>query len=88
MGPLFGIAEMSPDIAILPGSKDVIGSAQDSPFLPMDSYNKLLINHVHPPDYINPLPSDTYDLVAIGAGGKVYSVYAVIYLCMYVWVLM
>jgi pyruvate/2-oxoglutarate dehydrogenase complex dihydrolipoamide dehydrogenase (E3) component len=36
--------------------------------LPMDEYNEILISHVHPPDWVNPTPTETYDLVVIGAG--------------------
>ena len=36
--------------------------------LPMDSYNRQLISHVHPDDWVNPRPADCYDLVVIGAG--------------------
>lgn len=35
---------------------------------PMDEYNKKLVSHVHPPDWVNPRPADCYDLVVIGAG--------------------
>jgi pyruvate/2-oxoglutarate dehydrogenase complex dihydrolipoamide dehydrogenase (E3) component len=35
---------------------------------PMDEYNQTLVNHVHPPDWINPDPQPCYDLVVIGAG--------------------
>jgi len=35
---------------------------------PMDEYNNKLISYVHPPDWVNPQPSDRYDLVVIGAG--------------------
>ncbi|MEL6221907.1 MAG: FAD-dependent oxidoreductase, partial [Cyanobacteria bacterium J06627_8] len=35
---------------------------------PMDEFNQKLINNVHPPDWKNPTPKDTYDLVVIGAG--------------------
>ena len=35
---------------------------------PMDKYNQALVANVHPPDWINPKPSDLYDLVVIGAG--------------------
>ncbi|MBL1176028.1 mercuric reductase [Pantanalinema sp. GBBB05] len=35
---------------------------------PRDRYNQTLVNHVHPPDWINPQPVDRYDLVVIGAG--------------------
>jgi pyruvate/2-oxoglutarate dehydrogenase complex dihydrolipoamide dehydrogenase (E3) component len=36
--------------------------------LPMDEYNQRLVSYVHPNDWINPQPSDRYDLVVIGAG--------------------
>ncbi|MGV2828953.1 mercuric reductase [Myxosarcina sp. GI1(2024)] len=35
---------------------------------PMDEHNQKLVSHVHPPDWVNPQPSDRYDLVVIGAG--------------------
>ena len=35
---------------------------------PMDEYNQKLIAGVHPPNWQNPIPTDTYDLVVIGAG--------------------
>ena len=35
---------------------------------PLDKYNQELLNNVHPLDWINPTPVDTYDLVVIGAG--------------------
>ena len=35
---------------------------------PLDEYNRELLNNVHPSDWINPTPADTYDLVVIGAG--------------------
>lgn len=35
---------------------------------PMDAYNQTLISHVHPPDWVNPRPTEPYDLVVIGAG--------------------
>jgi pyruvate/2-oxoglutarate dehydrogenase complex dihydrolipoamide dehydrogenase (E3) component len=34
----------------------------------MDAYDRQLIDYVHPPDWINPEPTDRYDLVVIGAG--------------------
>jgi pyruvate/2-oxoglutarate dehydrogenase complex dihydrolipoamide dehydrogenase (E3) component len=37
-------------------------------FLPHDDYNATLVSHVYPTDYLNPSPSDEYDLVVIGAG--------------------
>lgn len=36
--------------------------------LPADQYNQTLISHVHPNDWQNPTPVDTYDLVVLGAG--------------------
>jgi pyruvate/2-oxoglutarate dehydrogenase complex dihydrolipoamide dehydrogenase (E3) component len=35
---------------------------------PMDDYNQLLVEHLHPQDWNNPQPRDRYDLVVIGAG--------------------
>lgn len=35
---------------------------------PMDEYNQKLVSHVHPPDWVNPTPAPSYDLVVIGAG--------------------
>lgn len=37
--------------------------------LPQDEYNRTLVSHVHPSDWVNPKPSEQpYDLVVIGAG--------------------
>ncbi len=36
--------------------------------LPNDKYNQELLAQVHPPDWVNPSPKDSYDLVVIGAG--------------------
>lgn len=38
------------------------------PLHPMDQYNQSLLNHVHPSDYKNPVPTGRYNLVVIGAG--------------------
>jgi pyruvate/2-oxoglutarate dehydrogenase complex dihydrolipoamide dehydrogenase (E3) component len=35
---------------------------------PIDVYNQQLIADVHPPDWVNPQPAASYDLVVIGAG--------------------
>jgi pyruvate/2-oxoglutarate dehydrogenase complex dihydrolipoamide dehydrogenase (E3) component len=35
---------------------------------PLDRYNRQLLDHVHPPDWVNPTPQAEYDLVVIGAG--------------------
>ncbi|NJM77234.1 MAG: mercuric reductase [Acaryochloridaceae cyanobacterium RU_4_10] len=36
--------------------------------LPMDEHNQTLVSYVHPNDWVNPIPTATYDLVVIGAG--------------------
>ena len=38
------------------------------PILPRDRHNELLVSHVHPPDWVNPVPQERYNLVVIGAG--------------------
>lgn len=35
---------------------------------PMDEHNERLVNHVHPPDWVNPEPRAVYNMVVIGAG--------------------
>lgn len=35
---------------------------------PEDSYNLELLSHVHPSDYVNPIPDGRYNLVVIGGG--------------------
>jgi pyruvate/2-oxoglutarate dehydrogenase complex dihydrolipoamide dehydrogenase (E3) component len=35
---------------------------------PLDKYNEELVSNVHPPDWKNPEPTGTYNLVVIGAG--------------------
>jgi pyruvate/2-oxoglutarate dehydrogenase complex dihydrolipoamide dehydrogenase (E3) component len=35
---------------------------------PLDEYNRRLVANVHPADWVNPIPQDSYDLVVIGAG--------------------
>ncbi len=35
---------------------------------PHDEYNQQLVEYVHPPDWVNPQPTDRYNLVVIGAG--------------------
>ncbi|HEX5068157.1 MAG TPA: mercuric reductase [Myxococcota bacterium] len=36
--------------------------------LPLDEYNRALVEHVHPPAWQNPQPSGRYNLVVVGAG--------------------
>ncbi len=35
---------------------------------PMDAYNKMLLDNVHPADWKNPTPAERYNLVVIGGG--------------------
>ncbi len=35
---------------------------------PDDCYNRTLVQHVHPPDWVNPQPARRYNMVVIGAG--------------------
>jgi pyruvate/2-oxoglutarate dehydrogenase complex dihydrolipoamide dehydrogenase (E3) component len=41
---------------------------QEPALQPLDEYNQSLMAHVHPPDWVNPKPAASYDLVVIGAG--------------------
>ena len=36
--------------------------------LPRDTYNTTLVANVHPPEWVNPVPAERYNLVVIGAG--------------------
>src|SRR5712691_1966855 len=36
--------------------------------IPEDTYNRTLVAHTHPPDWMNPEPAPRYNLVVIGAG--------------------
>ena len=36
-----------------------------------DSHNQTLIDRVHPPDWVNPVPQDNYDLVVIGGTARI-----------------
>jgi len=42
--------------------------SQEPALQPLDEYNQRLMAHVHPPDWVNPKPAASYDLVVIGAG--------------------
>lgn len=35
---------------------------------PVDDHNRLLVENVHPPDWVNPQPQGRYNLVVLGAG--------------------
>lgn len=41
---------------------------EDFLVLPDDAHNRILIQNVHPPDWVNPEPSGRYNLVVVGAG--------------------
>ncbi len=41
---------------------------QNVDITPMDEHNKKLVSYVHPPEWVNPQPTQPYDLVVIGAG--------------------
>ena len=46
------------------------GSSHPGPLivLPNDEYNRVLVNNVHPPTWVNPDPGGRYNIVVIGAG--------------------
>ncbi len=35
---------------------------------PDDQHNRTLVQHVHPPDWVNPQPAKRYNMVVVGAG--------------------
>ena len=35
---------------------------------PLDEHNRALVQHVHPPDWVNPTPTGRYNMIVIGAG--------------------
>src|ERR687898_2903631 len=39
-----------------------------APVAPVDDADIELVNRVHPPTWVNPLPASKYDLVVLGAG--------------------
>ncbi len=49
-------------------------SANDQPISdlpqtkPLDEHNRALVQHVHPPDWVNPEPTGRYNMVVIGGG--------------------
>lgn len=52
-----------------PLSKIVGMSEHEQPLvLPNDEYNQQLVANVHPADWVNPEPTDRYNIVVIGAG--------------------
>ena len=68
MGPLCHVPSLSPEIFIPPGEKNYFPSAPNADFLPKGGFNEELESQIHPPDYVNPQPSESYDLIAIGGG--------------------
>ncbi len=69
MGPIGGLPDLSPNASIPPGNKSEPLSAHTADFLPQDdAFNSELVSQIHPTDYVNPTPSDDYDMVVIGAG--------------------
>lgn len=59
---------MTANIVVPEGTLELLPSGGESSFEPMDEFNKTLLENVHPSDYVNPVPSEDYDLVVIGAG--------------------
>ncbi|MFW6189752.1 MAG: mercuric reductase [Planctomycetota bacterium] len=51
-----------------PGIQGGNAVAEDELVKPMDRHNRRLVENVHPPDWQNPQPADSYNLVVIGAG--------------------
>ena len=43
-------------------------TAEEIQISPMDQWNSELVANVHPPDWVNPEPAKSYNLVVIGAG--------------------
>jgi len=54
------------DGVVTPG--DGSAAAKSVEVLPRDEHNQRLVSNVHPPDWVNPTPEGTYNLVVIGAG--------------------
>jgi pyruvate/2-oxoglutarate dehydrogenase complex dihydrolipoamide dehydrogenase (E3) component len=68
MGPLSGTPNLTPTIVIPPGDKSYFPCAGSAEFSPKDAHNLELEESVHPHNYVNPEPTEPYDLVVIGAG--------------------
>ena len=45
-----------------------MGRHEESLVLPDDEYNRMLVDNVHPPTWVNPDPTGRYNIVVIGAG--------------------
>lgn len=46
----------------------MLGELDELEVKPLDEFNVQLLDNVHPPKWINPVPEGTYNLVVIGAG--------------------
>lgn len=54
--------------ALLPTPSLLSSSQAAVPLLPDDAHNRALVESVHPPDWVNPVPAERYNLVVVGAG--------------------
>ena len=43
-------------------------TSDSHPVLPNDEYNRMLVDNVHPSNWVNPEPTSRYNIVVIGAG--------------------
>lgn len=68
MGPLHGIPNLTTEVNLPKGTKDLFPTSGEAELFPRDMHNTLLTSNIHPTDYANPEPDDCYDLIAIGAG--------------------
>src|SRR6267143_1013298 len=46
----------------------VMSHDEESLVLPNDEYNRMLVDNVHPSNWVNPEPTSRYNIVVIGAG--------------------
>ena len=44
------------------------GTSEGARLLPDDEHDRVLLNNVHPPNWVNPTPQGRYNIVVIGAG--------------------
>jgi pyruvate/2-oxoglutarate dehydrogenase complex dihydrolipoamide dehydrogenase (E3) component len=55
-----------PTVAEAPQPDSLLGEIPE--LAPLDEHHRLLLSHVHPPDWVNPAPAGRYNLVVIGGG--------------------
>lgn len=48
--------------------EDMLMAADELEVYPLDKWNTMLLDHVHPASWESPDPPDTYNLVVVGAG--------------------